>query len=165
MFYTAQHINGQELDRHSFKIEHVYEMGKMLAQIHNLGVTHNDFSKRNLIFSGNKITGILDFEYAKFSNKKEEFINDLAHSMVLLLISYSVSYIPFYKRLKEFLSAYCINVSNLFERTNIIIFLKFHAQNEKEKYQKLNPKGDAKLLKRNFKISVLGIKDLVPAST
>ena len=146
MYYIAKHIKGVEVDRHTFSINHVTEMGKMLAQIHSLGVVHGDFSKRNIIFLDSKITGVLDLEYSKFVSKNsKDYVDDLAHSLVLLLISYSVSYIPFQTRIDTFLDSYFSQGSLSLARRTLNSFenlLVFHAKNEREKYKKLNPQGN-----------------------
>ena len=148
MYYFAKHLRGEEVDRHTFSINHVTEMGKILAQIHSLGVVHGDFSKRNIIFLDNKVTGVLDLEYSKFVSKNSKaYVDDLAHSLVLLLISYSASYIPFQTRIDTFLGSYFSQgPSSLVGRTlnsfgNLLVF---HAKNEREKYKNLNPQGDMK---------------------
>ena len=143
MYYVASFISGYELNRHSFTLEHVKEMAKMLKKIHSLGVIHGDFSKRNLIFNNNKIMGVLDFEYAEITKKKDDTINDLAHAIILLLISYSASYIPFEKRINLFLSIYFYKDQELKSNLPLIkSFLIFHAENEKKKYLTLNPTGN-----------------------
>ncbi len=145
MYYVAEYISGVELDRHSFSVEHIKQMGNMLACIHNLNVVHGDFSKRNLIFNAEKLIGVLDFEYSKFiKNDNNEFYKDLAHSLVLLCISYSAQYIPYTERLQIFLKSYfeTIQLSKKINKIDLQNLLIYFAIDEKEKYLKLNPKGD-----------------------
>ena len=143
-YYIAEHIIGVELNRHSFTTGHIKEMGKMLARIHNQNIVHGDFSKRNLIFNGNKLVGVVDFEYAKFvPSSNLQYHKDLAHSLVLLLISYSAEYISYDQRVEIFLNSYSKNIDpfKIVSKGSLKKLLLEVAFDEKFKYLKLNPKG------------------------
>jgi len=144
-YFIAEYISGQEVTRHSFSVEHVKNMGKMLGQMHLYNVIHGDFSKRNLLFNGKTISGILDLEYSDKTLDQYQLQLDLAHSIVLLLISYSASYIPFNTRIKYFLNSYIIQFNKVqFNMPKLQQMLVEQAFSELNKYKKINPQGDTK---------------------
>ena len=58
------YLRGKSPTRHEINLPVVRKAGRMLRRIHDLDVTHGDFSKRNVLFNKGEISGVLDFEYS-----------------------------------------------------------------------------------------------------
>ena len=58
----------------------------MLRRIHDNNIIHGDYSKENVLFSKNKLTGVIDFEWGRFTKSKDAKYHDLAKAIALWLV-------------------------------------------------------------------------------
>jgi len=83
---VLSYLEGGRISRRWDSQKTVKSLAKTLSSIHKLGIVHNDFSKENVLFVKGKLTGVIDFEWGRFTTKQFMYENDLARAIVLWLI-------------------------------------------------------------------------------
>ncbi|MFH1565923.1 MAG: phosphotransferase [bacterium] len=78
-------LEGRTLSRRKIKKTHLYQAGSWLAKIHLVGVVHNDYNRRNVLYDKDTLSGIIDMEFSRFSTKKADHLRDLAKAISLWL--------------------------------------------------------------------------------
>ena len=80
------YVKGKKLQRAWAKYEAIMQAGQMLRKIHDQNILHGDYSKENVLFIKSKLSGVIDFEWGRFTNSKEAKMHDFAKSIALWLI-------------------------------------------------------------------------------
>ena len=100
------YLRGRSPSRHEIDPGVVLEAGRVLNKMHRLGVTHGDYSKRNVLFYKNKVSGVIDLEFGKMHRGKKLCRWDLAKSIALWCMSVALSNINIKDRVECFLEGY-----------------------------------------------------------
>jgi len=82
-FILTSYLDGKTMSRSKMTVPKVAAAGLMLKRMHDLGVVHGDFNRRNLLYAGGRISGVIDMEFAKFTKKKRDFMKDLGRALSL----------------------------------------------------------------------------------
>lgn len=82
------------------------ELGSVLRKIHDSNIIHGDFSKENVLFIKTKVSGVIDFEWGRFTTSKKAKFNDMAKTIALWLIDIRSKNIADTTFVKEFLKGY-----------------------------------------------------------
>ena len=80
------YIKGKKIKRKWANKNAAIGVGKELRKIHDAGVIHGDFSKENVLFIKSKVSGVIDFEWGRFTKSKKAHQSDLAKAIALWLI-------------------------------------------------------------------------------
>lgn len=80
------YVKGKKLQRTWARYEAIVQVGEMLRKIHDQNIVHGDYSKENVLFIKSKLSGVIDFEWGRFTKSKEAKIHDLAKTIALWLI-------------------------------------------------------------------------------
>jgi len=80
--------------------------GRMLKRIHDLNVIHGDYSKENVLFIRNKVSGVIDFEWGRITQSKNAKLSDLARAIALWLIDIRSKKISDVDFIKAFIEGY-----------------------------------------------------------
>lgn len=80
--------------------------GEALRIIHDSNIIHGDFSKENLLFRRSKVSGVIDFEWGRFTKSKQAKFFDLAKAIALWLIDVRGRNIDDREFVSEFLLGY-----------------------------------------------------------
>lgn len=83
---VLSYLNGSRIHRRWDSVSSAKSLGLMLRNIHEQGIVHNDMSKENVLFTKGKITGVIDFEWGRFTDDIKARERDLAKTIVLWLI-------------------------------------------------------------------------------
>ncbi|MBU1016578.1 phosphotransferase [Patescibacteria group bacterium] len=78
-------LKGRTLSRTKLKKTHLYQAGSWLAKMHTVGVVHNDYNRRNVLYDKDVLSGIIDMEFSQFSTKSADHLRDLAKAIALWL--------------------------------------------------------------------------------
>jgi Kae1-associated kinase Bud32 len=76
---VMEYVDGIRLDHYldeRGEIKALRLLGEALARVHSLGISHNDLTTANVIYSGGKVK-IIDFGLARFTRRIEDFATDL----------------------------------------------------------------------------------------
>lgn len=80
--------------------------GNTLRMIHDSNVIHGDFSKENVLFRKSKVSGVIDFEWGRFTASKQAKFFDLAKAIALWLVDIRGRNINDQDFVKEFILGY-----------------------------------------------------------
>lgn len=100
------YIHGNKIHRKWANEKSAIEVGRTLRKIHDANVIHGDFSKENVLFIRSKVSGVIDFEWGRFTDSRKAKFNDMAKAIALWLIDIRNKQIDETIFIKEFLRGY-----------------------------------------------------------
>ena len=80
---VLSYLEGKKIKKEWADKQSAYALGSCLRTIHDCNVIHGDFSKENVLFERNKICGVIDFEWGKFTKSNKVKMHDLAKTLAL----------------------------------------------------------------------------------
>ena len=83
---VLSYINGRKIQKRWATPTAIMGAGQMLNKIHSQNIIHGDYSKENLLYTKSKISGVIDFEWGRFTTSREAKKHDLAKAIALWLI-------------------------------------------------------------------------------
>ncbi len=100
------YIHGKKIQQKWATEKSAVEVGQILRKIHNSNIVHGDFSKENVLFIKSKVSGVIDFEWGRFTDSSNAKFNDMAKAIALWLIDVRSKNIDEAIFVKEFLIGY-----------------------------------------------------------
>ena len=83
---VLSYLQGKKLSHNWADEKAITGAGQMLRKIHDNNVIHGDYSKENVLYSKNKLTGVIDFEWGRFTKSRDAKYHDLAKAIALWLV-------------------------------------------------------------------------------
>lgn len=83
---VLSYLEGKKIQQKWSNTKSSRNAGAALRIIHDSNVIHGDFSKENLLFRKTKVSGVIDFEWGRFSKSNQAKFFDLAKAIALWLI-------------------------------------------------------------------------------
>lgn len=83
---VLSYLEGKKIQQKWANAQSSKNAGKTLRLIHDSNVIHGDFSKENLLFRKTKVSGVIDFEWGRFTTSKQAKFFDLAKAVALWLV-------------------------------------------------------------------------------
>ncbi len=80
---ALSYVRGQKISKVWANESSANKLGKTLRKIHDCNVTHGDFSKENVLFIKDRITGVIDFEWGRLTSSVKQKEHDLAKAIAL----------------------------------------------------------------------------------
>lgn len=100
------YIHGKKIQQKWASEKSAVDLGQVLRRVHNCNIIHGDFSKENVLFIKSKVSGVIDFEWGRFTTSKSAKFNDMAKAIALWLIDIRSKKIDDAIFVKEFLRGY-----------------------------------------------------------
>ncbi|KKS76086.1 MAG: hypothetical protein UV48_C0002G0029 [Candidatus Azambacteria bacterium GW2011_GWA2_42_9] len=79
----TNYIEGRTISRKQLNHSHIRRAGRWLNKIHKEKIIHNDYNRRNVLYRGGRISGILDMEFCRFTKNSVDHKRDLAKALAL----------------------------------------------------------------------------------
>ncbi len=99
-------VKGKKIQRKWANEKAIYEVGAMLRSIHNQNIVHGDYSKENVLFNKTCVSGVIDFEWGRFTTSREAKYHDLAKAVALWLVDTRYKLLSDADFVKYFISGY-----------------------------------------------------------
>ncbi len=80
------YVDGSKIRRYWANEKASRSAGHMLRRIHDFDVIHGDYSKENVLYKRNTVSGVIDFEWGRFTKSKNAKFSDLARAIALWLV-------------------------------------------------------------------------------
>jgi tRNA A-37 threonylcarbamoyl transferase component Bud32 len=100
------YIHGRKIQQKWATEKSAVEVGQILKKIHDSDIIHGDFSKENVLFIKSKVSGVIDFEWGRFTDSRKAKFNDMAKAIALWLVDVRSKNIDEATFVKEFLTGY-----------------------------------------------------------
>ncbi len=100
------YISGKKIHQKWANEKSAVEVGHVLKKIHDSNIIHGDFSKENVLFIRSKVSGVIDFEWGRFTTSSSAKFNDMAKAIALWLIDVRSKKLDEGVFVKEFLKGY-----------------------------------------------------------
>ncbi len=128
------YVSGKKILRKYSNEKSALKAGEMLKNIHNLNVVHGDYGKENVLYKKEKVTGVIDFEWGRFTKSKSAKYTDLARALMLWIIdvrSKNISDIDF---IMKFIEGYLDRKPSKKELTQILERVVNKIEEERETF-------------------------------
>lgn len=83
---VLSYLEGKKIQQKWANANSSRNAGRALRLIHDSNVIHGDFSKENLLFRRTKVSGVIDFEWGRFTTSSKAKFFDFAKAIALWLI-------------------------------------------------------------------------------
>lgn len=100
------YINGKKIQQKWANENAAREVGRVLRKIHDSNIIHGDFSKENVLFTRTKVSGVIDFEWGRFTTSRSAKFSDMAKAIALWLVDIRSKKLSDEVFVKEFLKGY-----------------------------------------------------------
>lgn len=159
---VLSYLEGKKILRKWADATSVKNLANLLRSIHSCDVVHGDFSKENVLFKRNKIAGIIDFEWGRFTKSKEVKRHDMAKAIALWLTDIRYKNIPDEDFFELFVKAYYQRELSVKEKCDILDLVSSKIQTEKDifvttidmSYRKSNVRRFDDILKKLTKLKL-----------
>lgn len=159
---VLSYLEGKKILRKWADVASVKNLANLLRSIHSCDVVHGDFSKENVLFKRNKIAGIIDFEWGRFTKSKEVKRHDMAKAIALWLTDIRYKNIPDEDFFEVFVKAYYQRDLSDKEKCDMLDLVSSKIQTEKDifvttidmSYRKSNVRRFDDILKKLTKLKL-----------
>ncbi|PIS23405.1 hypothetical protein COT49_00335 [candidate division WWE3 bacterium CG08_land_8_20_14_0_20_40_13] len=100
------YLRGSSPTRHGINNDLLIQAGATLRSIHNLKISHGDYSKRNVLFCKGRVSGVIDLEFGREGVSQKKLKLDLAKSLALWCMSVTLNDLDIKERVLNFLKGY-----------------------------------------------------------
>lgn len=80
------YVKGKKITKEWATQNAALNAGKILNNIHDKDVVHGDYSKENVLFVKDYVSGVIDFEWGRQTKSNEAKLDDLAKAIALWLV-------------------------------------------------------------------------------
>ncbi len=103
---VLSYLTGSRIKKRWANEDAIRQAGRMLRKIHDNNIIHGDYSKENILYKKGKLTGVIDFEWGRFTTSKEAKYSDLARAIALWIVDIRNKNIDDKELIKSFLKGY-----------------------------------------------------------
>lgn len=122
------YLHGKKIQKKWANEKAAYEVARVLRKIHDSNIIHGDYSKENVLFIKGKVSGVIDFEWGRFTTSRSAKFNDMAKAVALWLIDIRNKNIDDTVFIKQFLKGYYKEMpkASKLEKIEEVIIQKIH---------------------------------------
>lgn len=156
------YVKGKKIQKKWANKKAIYEAGSMLRAIHDQNIIHGDYSKENVLFNKTCITGVIDFEWGRFTTSREAKYHDLAKAIALWLVDTRYKLLSDDIFIRYFISGYMREKSTKDHHLKRILEICIEKiQNERTIFMTTLDSGSDKYAGRRFDESSKTVQNLI----
>jgi len=129
---VLSYLEGKKIARKWANGKSTANMADTLSKIHACGIIHGDFSKENVLFKRDKVSGVIDFEWGRFTRSKEVKKHDMAKAIALWMTDIRYKNISDEEFFEEFLKGYYKKDLNIESKIEILDLVRTKILAEKD---------------------------------
>ena len=103
---VLSYITGKKIEKEFATKTSTENLATTLRKIHDSNIVHGDYSKENVLFLKDKISGVIDFEWGRMTKSSKMKEHDLAKAIALWLTDIRQKNLPDNEFVEIFLKAY-----------------------------------------------------------